>query len=75
MLNPDYSLVHVTGSICDTFSTMLYSWKYGIEDKYYKCLENLKNCMDGTLYRFFEVLGEQTNWKVRKCYGINSTTK
>lgn len=53
----------LTASTASNLSGLMYAFKYGVKDHYFDYLERLRPVMDDVLYRFFEMLGKNTQWK------------
>jgi len=63
MVHPGSAMQSLTASTAARLSGLMYSFKYGLKQRYFDYLESLRPVMDDVLYRFYEVLGEQSQWK------------
>lgn len=49
-------------NVASYMSNLMYSFKYGMKDKYYKTLERLKPFMDDDLYNWYYNFGSSQLW-------------
>lgn len=54
--------MYMSASIASDMSNLMYAFKYGMKDKYYKTLERLKPAMDKDLYDWYWNLGQNSLW-------------
>lgn len=52
----------ISVSVACLLSNLMYAFKYGMKDKYYKILESLKPVMDKNLYDWYWNFGQNSLW-------------